>query len=104
MFGALPDGWPMSPATRAFVIRRPRNRRSRLFARLQSQVAQDKKFFQLLLGHGRNERLVTSQSYRGFECVADQLLLARAFNRLANLTTQIEQQTDPFMGIGISRT
>ena len=70
-------------------------------ARLKGQIAQDKELFQFLPRNRSNDRLIASQGHGCFQGVADQFVLARAFDRLADHATEIEQVRDRFSSLRV---
>ena len=81
----------MTPATRALAIRSFCNGGARFFCLVDHQIAQDEKFFQLLLVDlGRNIG-IRMQDNRSLESVSDQFLLARVLNRLSDHAAQFQK-------------
>src|SRR5438270_11973188 len=100
---ALSHGGPMAPAARALLICGFGNRSAQFLAWLQRQIAQDKKFLQLVFWNRRDDRFVAGQRDRGLERVTDQLFLARTLDGLADHAAPVQELLDSFARLRVTK-
>ena len=75
---------PMSPAAGTFLVRRFRHRSARFLCLLNRQITQNEKFLQFFLWDSFCHIRIRIQNHAGFQRVANQFLLARVLDRLAD--------------------
>jgi len=85
------NSWPMTPATRAFLIRRFGDGCARFFCLVDCQIAQNKKFFQFFLIDFFRDIGIGMQNHRRLQSIPDQFLLTRALNRLPDYAAQSQK-------------
>ena len=88
MGATLPDTFAMTPATRAFSIGRFLDSSGRLGRVFDNEVAQNKKFFELLLRDRTDYFSIAFQDDASLERIADQFFLTRFFQGLADHAAQ----------------
>src|ERR1041384_4412248 len=81
----------MAPAPGTLLIRRLRHRSARFFRLMNRQITDDEKLFQLFLWDVFCALRVRIQNHSGFQCVANQLVLARVLNRRADNAAQSQK-------------
>ena len=91
----------MPPAARAFLVRGFGNRCARFLTQLKFQLAQDKKLFEFFLRDLSQDFFIASQRHGRFQSIADEFLLARGFDRLADDSPQIQQLRHLLFGLRI---
>ena len=89
----LSAGLPLE-VTRHYLERRFRDQRARLFRLLDLEIAQNEKLFQLFLVDLRRHIRVRFQNDRCLQRIADQFVLTRFFDRLADHATQFQELGD----------
>ena len=77
----------MPPATRAFLVRRLRDRRARLFRLFDGEITQNEKFLQLFFAKFARHIGIRTQNNRRLQRIADQFFLTRLLNRLTDHAT-----------------
>src|SRR4029453_2592425 len=91
MLLAHANSWPMTPATRAFLVRCFRDRSARFFCLSDCQIAQNKKFLQFFLIDFRGNIGIGMQNHRRLQSISDRFLLTSALNRLADYAAQSQK-------------
>ena len=88
---ACTNSWPMTPTTRAFFVRRFRDRNARLFCLVDCQIAQNEKFFQFLLIDFFRDIGIRMQNHRRLQSIPNQFLLTCALDRLPDYAAQSQK-------------